>query len=75
MQVYLLWHVHELDADQDDEKLIGVYSSEGAANEALERAKHLPGFCDLPEGFLIALYTLDEDHWREGYVTVYPNEM
>ncbi len=74
MQVFVLWHVHELDADQDDEKLIGIYSSEQAANKALDRAKRLPGFSDLPEGFLIDPYTLDEDHWREGYVTIYPDE-
>jgi hypothetical protein len=74
MQVYLLWHVHELAAGQDDEKLIGVYSSKDEANEALKRAKHLPGFCELPDGFVIAPYTLDEDYWLEGYCTVYPNE-
>ena len=75
MQVYLLWHVHELDADQDDVKLIGAYSSEENGNRAADRAKLLPGFRDLPEGLLLEAYTLDEDHWREGYVTIYPEDM
>jgi len=29
-----------------------------------------PGFCDTTEGFSIDPYTLDEDNWTEGYVTV-----
>lgn len=74
MQVYLLWHVHELDADQDDWKLIGVYTSEQKAQEAKARATRLPGFRDVPEGFTIASYSLDADNWPEGFVTLYPGQ-
>ena len=74
MQVFLLWHVHELDADQDNEKLIGVYSTQQLAEAALARTRVLAGFCDLPEGFVIEPYSLDEDHWREGYVAINPGE-
>jgi hypothetical protein len=69
MQVYLLWHAHDLD-EGVDVKLLGVYSSERKAKEARVRAKGLPGFQDRPEGFHIDCYAVDEDHWTEGYVTV-----
>jgi len=33
-QVYILWHVHQIEKDNDDEKLIGVYSeSESSATK------------------------------------------
>jgi homoserine kinase type II len=69
MTVYLLWHVHQLDND-DDEKLIGIYSSPATANAAIARLRTQPGFRDLPEGFEMEAYELDEDHWTEGFVTV-----
>lgn len=69
MNVFLLWHVHELDGEEDG-KLIGVYSSLQAAESAHARATTRHGFRDLPSGFVIDCYKVDEDHWREGYVTV-----
>ena len=33
------------------------------------RASQLPGFSDLPHGFTIDSYELDQDQWREGYIT------
>jgi hypothetical protein len=29
----------------------------------------LPGFRDYPEGFHIDEYQLDQDQWREGFIT------
>jgi hypothetical protein len=77
MEVYLLWHIHPIDGDVG-EKLIGVYSTDELARDAASRLARAPGFVDLPDlvadddgagGFLISQYTLDEDHWTEGYVT------
>jgi hypothetical protein len=80
--VYLVQHLHNLSGDREDIKIIGIYRTERAAIEAIERAKTLPGFNDHPElrnpivdinvesGFYIDEYKLDEDHWTEGYVTV-----
>ena len=68
--VYVLWHTHVLPDGEENDKLIGIYSSESKANEAQERAGKLPGFRDAPEGFIIDRYALDEDHWTTGYVTV-----
>jgi hypothetical protein len=63
--VHLLWHVHD-----DDEKLIGVYATDADAVAAKERLKRKPGFVNTPEGFQIAEYELNQDHWTEGYVVV-----
>lgn len=68
MEVFLLWHVHEV-ADEEDAKLIGIYSSRDLAAQAQQRAVTLPGFRDAPTGFCIDRYVVDQDHWREGYVT------
>lgn len=56
--------------DNEDVKLIGIYSSADSARQAVERSQRLVGFCDVPDGFEISKYILDADHWTEGYVTV-----
>ena len=43
MEVFLLWHIHALD-DEEDEKFIGVYSTRQRAEEAIGRLKNQPGF-------------------------------
>ena len=51
----------------DDAKLLGVYSSDAAAQARIESARTLPGFSDEPDCFQITLYTLDKDEWTEGF--------
>lgn len=75
LQVYLLWHTHELPNGEDDDKLIGVYSSLEKAEQAQLRAATRPGFRDALEGFCIDAYDVNQDHWTEGFVTVTPKEM
>jgi hypothetical protein len=86
MIVHLVWHIHhfekepgaahfgpdELDYDEetDDAKLIGVYSTRDGADAAVERTRRLEGFRDEPDCFMIDAYTVDEDGWTDGYVTV-----
>ena len=70
MDVFVLWHVKELPDGEDDAKLIGVYSSQETANSAKERMLSQPGFSDVPQGFVIDRYEVDQDHWTEGFVTV-----
>ena len=51
MKVYVLWHVYELADDfgeHDEEKLIGIYSTEEKARNAIQSHKDLEGFKDLP---------------------------
>ncbi|HEV8681129.1 MAG TPA: hypothetical protein VGQ90_17260 [Stellaceae bacterium] len=69
-KVYFLWHVHEVAGAGDDEKLIGVYATEADAMGAIDRLRHQPGFKDFPEGFQIVSYTMNADHWREGFISV-----
>lgn len=71
-EVFVLWHVHDLGEGEEDSKLIGIYSSQGDAEAAKARVGSQPGFVDTPEGFVIDRYRLNEDHWTEGYFTVYP---
>jgi hypothetical protein len=67
--VFLVQHVHTLNDDEDDVKLIGIYSTEERAADAVERARKLPGFCDAPDGFNVDGILVDEDRWTDGYVT------
>ena len=67
--VYILWHIHKLSNDEDDLKVIGVYSSELKAQKKISEYKLIPGFKDSPEGFEIAAYKIDSDHWIEGFVS------
>jgi hypothetical protein len=50
--------------------MIGVYSSQEAAEAAVERMRLLPGFCATPEGFCSDRYAVDEDNCTSGYITV-----
>ncbi len=73
--VFLLWHVHQLSDDEEDEKLLGVYESEEEANTAIDRYRSKPGFSEDPTGFQISKYELNKDHWTEGYTTVKPGDL
>lgn len=53
MEVFVVHHVHELEEDREDVKLIGVYSTEETANAAVKRLSTQPGFRDTPDGFHI----------------------
>jgi hypothetical protein len=52
----------------DDVKLLGVYSSEIAAQARIESARMLPGFSHEPDCFQVTPYTLDKDEWTEGFL-------
>lgn len=66
--VFLLWHVHTLQGN-DEELFIGAYSSENDARAAIDRLRDKPGFVNYPDGFQIHPYKLNLDHWTEGFVT------
>jgi hypothetical protein len=70
-KVYLLWHVRDV-AGQDEEKLIGVYSTEDNAKQTIQRLQRQPGFKDFPYCFQIFDYDVDpaRDGWSEGFTTV-----
>jgi hypothetical protein len=68
-KVYLLWHTHPTGANENNEKLIGVYGTQEAAMAAQSRLKEVPGFSEHQEGFEIVAYEIGMDHWTEGYFT------
>ena len=74
MTVFVLWHIHELHDDygtHDEEKLIGIYSTEEKAAEAIEAHKDLEGFRDYPvECFEIHEAVVNRSSWNEGFTTV-----
>ena len=74
LTVYMLHHVHEFDDGHEDVKLIGVFSSEQHARDALAQVKDQPGFRECPEGFEISESVVDRLGWVEGYVTLKPDE-
>ncbi len=71
-KVYLVHHIRDISEDDDiqDVKLIGVYTTEELAEEAVERKKKLEGFRDYREGFEISKTTLNEDIWTSGFISI-----
>jgi hypothetical protein len=71
-EVFLLTHTHVLPGEQEDVKLIGVFSSRERAQGAVLRARMRPGFANAPEGFHVQRYEIDKEHWAEGFFTYAP---
>ena len=68
--VFVVQHVRELGDGGEDVKFVGVYSSRARAAAAVERLSTQPGFRETPDGFHIDAYTIDADHWAEGFVSL-----
>jgi homoserine kinase type II len=64
--VYVLQHAYQ-SSKGEHIKMIGVYSSEQLAKDAINRLVKLPGFSKYPDGFHIDAYPLNRDHWSEGF--------
>jgi len=77
MDVWILWHVPPGGDERPESVLIGAYSSRNTALAAVARLADQPGFRDHnaviddveDAGFFMEPYTLDHDHWTEGYRT------
>jgi hypothetical protein len=59
--VYVLEHIYERIAGHPQNKLIGVYTSETLAKDALDRSRLLEGFRDWPDHFFIRTIRVDDD--------------
>ena len=81
LKVWVVQHVHTLPSGQEDVKMIGVYADLQSAEEAVNRLKTQPGFCNHPviidpalsdatDGFFLDEYEVGEDHWAEGFGTL-----
>lgn len=70
-KMYLLYHQYEYgeNHENDEYKILGIYSSEQKALEAMERYYKLEGFKKYPkECFGVDEYNVDEDaDWKEGF--------
>ena len=55
------------DTEEQDVKLLGVYSSRAAAEARIERACQTPGFREHPNTFHIDAYVIDRDEWSSGF--------
>lgn len=77
MKLYLHWHTHKLNDDygsHDEEKLIGIYSTEEKAADAIETYKDLEGSRDyLVKCFEIHEAVVERLTWNEGFTTVCTN--
>lgn len=65
----LVYLVHHVNPKNDDEKLIGVYSTRDKARKAIQPLKQQPGFRDSPKNFKISEQELDRTWWTEGFIT------
>jgi hypothetical protein len=74
--LYMLWHCYQPgpDVDHDEEKFIGIYSTEEKAKTALEQLRTQPGFGDDPDGFYIHPQRVDGTGWDEGFVRAWGDE-
>ncbi|MFG3495040.1 hypothetical protein [Streptomyces sp. NPDC047928] len=59
--------------DEEEWRILGVYTAKEAAQAQRDKASTLPGFRDEPECFDISPLVLDEDLWTDGYFTEYPD--
>jgi hypothetical protein len=66
----LVWNEQE----GDDLKILGAYSTEERAQDRVTRARQLSGFREEPDCFYVDRYTVDEDHWQDGFVTLGPGD-
>lgn len=74
-KVFLVQHARERD-EEEEVKIIGIYSSLSAANDAVMKLALQDGFRDYPDGFHVDPYVVDQTCWEEGFVTAFggPNE-
>lgn len=64
---FLLGHVHEMDFDRENIKIIGIFSTKDEAENAKNALSILPGFKDYPDGFFIDEYRINEINWVDGF--------
>jgi hypothetical protein len=70
MKVHILWHHYPDDADDENAKLLGVYSSRELAEQRIGKCASLPGFSSGEGAFSIDPCEVDKDEWTEGFFRV-----
>jgi len=74
-KVFIISFDRQLPSGEDDERLLGVYSTQEKGEAALARFKAQPEFRDFPDNLELGPFTLDQTHWEEGFVDVPYKEM
>ena len=64
---FVVQHLRKKDEDNEDVKMIGIFSNRENANIAIQKLKLQPGFRDHLDGFSIDEYELDKAEWSEGF--------
>ena len=65
--VYILHYTIGFEEDGEADLIVGIYSSEVKAKQAIDRLAGKPGF-DNPRGsFSPGPYVLDQTHWATGF--------
>ncbi|MYX15558.1 hypothetical protein GTY67_19555 [Streptomyces sp. SID8374] len=62
----------EMHVDEEEWRILGIFTDEAAAEARRGLSRELPGFRDEPDCFDISPLVLDEDMWTDGYFTEYP---
>ena len=65
---YALYHVYEDEqANKDEEKFIGLFSTARKARQVIEELRYLPGFNKFPKkNFELYHVEIDFSNWKEG---------
>lgn len=66
-KVIVVQHVREKDADNEDVKMIGVFSTRVLADACIRELEVQSGFKDHLHGFSVEEYELDKAEWKEGF--------
>ena len=64
-KVFLLYHSYG--GNEENTKIIGVFSSRENADFKTSELSFRPGFRDHADGFGISEYSLDQSHWNDGF--------
>lgn len=68
-KVYLIQHVN-INNDENDIKVIGIFSTLNKAKAAIKILSKKKGFKTSIKGFSTDEYELDKIFWSEGFITV-----
>ena len=66
-KVLVVQHVRVKDADNEEVKMIGVFSTQATVNACIRELETQPGFRDRLDGFSVDEYELDKVEWKEGF--------
>ncbi|MFG2848692.1 hypothetical protein ACGF12_36895 [Kitasatospora sp. NPDC048296] len=53
--------------NEDDVKVLGLYTTRALAEARIEHYRELPGFRESPGGFAVHPYPLDQRRWLRGF--------